>query len=486
MKNIFQYSKIGAILILLVVTASCKKSFLEIEPKGKLIASTTNDYNLLLSNLDFINLFTEFGSGMAQVPMGDEVASSEPYFTGADLRFQRLFRWDDVIYNPGENAGEMTVPMRNIYTFNKIINEVPNSSGGTDQQKKSIAAEAMSGRAWTYFLLINFYGKPYNPTTAATDPGFPIITKADVTETKFTRASVKEVYDFIINDLTTAIPDLPTQITSRIRLSKLAAEGILGKVYMFMGEFDKALPLLNASISDMSSGTIPVGLYNYNEEFAPGGTFLPIGMFGPSYPVTVGIKENLYAKQFINAWTFVNNELVLSPQAASLYGASDLRLKFFSTNAFFGGPYPNGMLRRIGLSVTQVGLLVPDLYLLRAECKARLNDLPGAVADVETLRKNRMPEADATVAAGVVNDQQSLVKFILDERIREFAVQGYRWFDMRRLSVDPVYSSTVNYTHTLYNEDGSVKETYTLKPERLTMQFPSKIIDQNPGMENNP
>lgn len=486
MKKIFQYSKIGALLFVIVVMVSCKKSFLEIDPKGKLIAKTTNDYNMLLSNLDFVNVYTAFGSGMAQAPMGDEMASVDPYFSGGDLRFQRLFKWDDIIYEPDEDAGEMGVPMKNIYTFNKIINEVPNSIDGTEQQKKSIAAEAMTGRAWTYFLLINYYGKPYNATTSATDPGFPIITKADVTETQFTRASVKEVYDFIINDLTTAIPDLPDQITSRIRFAKPTAEGILGKVYMFMGMFDKALPHLNASIADLSSSIIPVGLYNYNTAFAPGGAFLPIGMFGPSYPTIVSNEENLLAKQFINGWTFTNNELVITSQTASLYNASDLRLNFYSTNAFFGGPYPNGMLRRIGPISASIGLMVSDLYLLRAECKARLSDLPGAVVDVETLRKNRMPVADASVPGAIAGDQEALVKFILEERIREFAVMGYRWFDMRRLSVDPVYGSTVNYTHTLYNEDGSVNTIYTLKPERLTMQLPRKVISQNPGMENNP
>lgn len=486
MKNIFQYSRWAIFMLLSIVFISCKKEFLEITPKGKLIAETTNDYNLLLSNLDFLNVFTEFGSGMAQVPMGDEIAAVEPYFSGASLRTQRLFRWDEIIYEPDQDAGEMTVPMQNIYAFNKIITEVPNSTGGTEQQKKSIAAEAMTGRAWTYFLLINYYGKPYNATTSATDPGFPIITKADVTETKFTRASVKDVYDFIVNDLTTAIPNLPAHISSRIRLARSTAEGILGKVYMFMGEFEKALPHLNASIGDLSASSIPVGLYDYNTTFAIGGEFLPIGLFGPSYPVVTSNKENLYAKQFINAWTFTNNELVVTSSTASLYGVSDLRLNFYSANAFFGGPYPNGLLRRIGPIATHFGLTVPDLYLLRAECKARLNDLPGAVADVETLRKNRMPVADASVPAAIASEQVALTKFILDERIREFAVMGYRWFDMRRLSVDPVYGSTVNYTHTLYNEDGTVNATYTLKPERLTMQLPRKVIAQNPGMENNP
>ena len=96
-----------------------------------------------------------------------------------------------------------------------------------------------------------------------------------------------------------------------------------------------------------------------------------------------------------------------------------------------------------------------------------------------------MPPSDATVPSEVAADKEALVKFILEERTREFAVQGFRWFDMRRLSVDPQYSSTITTTHTLYNEDGSTT-TFTLKPERYVFRFAQKLLKQNPGMENNP
>ncbi len=46
---------------------------------------------------------------------------------------------------------------------------------------------------------------------------------------------------------------------------------------------------------------------------------------------------------------------------------------------------------------SRFGLQLPELYLLNAEAKARTNDLTGRAADVETLRRNRMPVADAPV-----------------------------------------------------------------------------------------
>jgi hypothetical protein len=492
MKRTLKYYLLVTCLLFTATLISCKKDFLEVTPKGKLIAEKVSDYDLLLNNTSFLTISTGFNGASAQVPMGDEIAAVAPYFSGAGssfgvdpVRTQRLFRWDAVVYEPDQDAAEMSAPMKNLYSYNKIINEVVNATGGTEEQKNTIRAEAMAGRAWTNWLLINYYGKPYNENTSATDPGFPLVTVADVTETKFERASVKEVYDSIVSDLVAAIPHLPAKTYHRLRMSRAAGEAILGKVYMFMGKFDAALPMLNAAMNDLATATIPVHLYDYNVTMAPGGS-MPMGSYGPVFPNAPFNEENIYAKQFINYWTFVNNELVINPGTVALYGPSDLRLNFYSTTAFFSTDiYPNGMLRRMGPISTQLGVTVPDLYLLNAECKTRLDDLTGATTVLEVFRSKRMPPADATVPGTIASDQTALVKFILDERIREFAVQGARWFDMRRLSVDPVYNTTVNYTHALYEETGSIT-TFTLKPERLVMRFPQKVIDQNPGMENNP
>ena len=479
--------------LLMITMSSCKKEFLEINPKGKLIAKNLIDYQRLLYNAPFVADYAAGANMDAQVALGDEIAAVEPHFRGVSygfipydpLRMQRLFKWEDVVYQPEKDAHEMGL-MKTIYLYNKVINEVKELKEGTEQDRKILIAQAKASRAWTNFLMINYYGLPYKESSAATDPGFPIITEADVTATSFTRATVKEVYDFILEDLTTAIPDLPAPLTNRFIMSGTAAEILLGKVYMFMGKFNEALPLLNAAINNVSNAAIPLQLYDYNVTFGAGGSFLPMGPFGPVYPNAVNNTENLYTKQFSNYWSFTNNEFVLTPQAFSLFRNSDLRLKFFSNIPYSAStPYPHGLMRRIGPISVLFGVMLPDLYLLRAESRARLNDLDGGKADVEALRMKRMPLEEAAVPDNIAADRITLVKFILEERIREFAVQGYRWFDMRRLSVDPDFSSTVGYTHTLYKEDGGTT-TFTLRPERFALRFAQKLISQNPGMENNP
>jgi hypothetical protein len=380
--------------------------------------------------------------------------------------------------------------MRWVYQSNKIINEVMTSQNGTEAQKKSIRAEALVNRAWCYFMMINYYGQPYQASSAATDPGVPKILVADVTQTSYTRASVKEIYDLIISDLTAAIPDLPGQLTNRIRATKAAAEALLGKTYVFMGQFDKALPQLNAAVAHLSGSNIPVGLYDYQQELAPGGAFQPINPFtGPTRSDMVLDPEVLFMKRFINLNTYLGTYSVLTPATVALYTPGDYRRQFLTGTPLgeFTNPYPNGMMAVWGSgAAANAGISVTDLYLLQAECKARLNDLAGAVAGLEAFRGKRMPAAEAAVPTGIAGNAVALTKFILDERIREFPLQGHRWFDMRRLSVDPVYKSTVGATHTIYNMNGTVAATYTLRPERLTFRIPLYIAMQNPDLPQTP
>ncbi|MNL38348.1 SusD family protein [compost metagenome] len=119
---------------------------------------------------------------------------------------------------------------------------------------------------------------------------------------------------------------------------------------------------------------------------------------------------------------------------------------------------------------------------MRAECRARVNDVAGAKADLETLRKSRMSVGDATVT---ITDPAEMLKFVLDERIREFALQGHRWLDMRRLSTDPLFAGKT-YTHQVLSKTGEVITSFPLKAERFTFRIPGKIMDINPGTVNNP
>ena len=468
---------------LLTLIGSCSKDFLEVDPVGKVIAQSVNDYN----NLFYTSVLYATSFSDCQTALSDEVAAINTYLNPAVASIQRLFRWEKDIYNEDEDASEFTRLMQQVYLLNKITNEVMSATDGADSTKRSLQAEARATRAWSYFMLINYYGKPYNEATATTDPGFPIITEADAATTAFSRASVKEVYDFIVKDLTESIPFIPVNATVRTRMNKSAAMVLLGKVYVFMGKYTEALQQLNAAATNMPTN-MTVDLYDFNTTLATGGAWgysATVNSYTNGPAATVS-NESMLARNFLSNYLPTSNYLVLTKEAYELYGSNDQRKKLFTSKAYpvtANITFPLNMVRRYGYnSGPSYGITYPEYFLLRAECKARTNDLAGAKADLETLRVKRMPAADATVTVSTQND---MIRFVINERRREFALFGFRWFDIRRLSVDPLFASDT-YKHNIYDINGNITDTYTLSPDRLTMRFPLKIMAQNPGITNNP
>lgn len=483
MKILNKYILLSVLSISALLQTACKKEFLEIEPKGYLIAKNTKDYEQILNAVYLSSLFTASGY------MGDEVAAQKNYLNATERRLQRLFRYDDRIYQPDELPDEVTGAdsyIQRQYLFNKVINEVMNSEGGSEEQKKKILAEAKVGRAVCHLMFLADFSLPYNAATAATDLGVPLLTEADVTRRSFARATVQEVYDFMIKDLTEALPDLGA-LSHRRKFSKLAAQFYLTRIYLYMADFEKAELHANAAFQELANSEIEVALYDYNEVLAPGGDWgadMDFG-FGPSnQPLSANNTQLIYNIEISTFNPTAINTFVFTPRTAGLYESDDQRLKLYSNQELFGSAiFPLGMRRYPGF-FSNIGPTLSDLYLMRAEIRARRSDLQGAKDDVEFLRAHRMP-ANVAVPPAIAADQQALVRFILDERIREFALGGMRWLDMRRLSVDPIYSNTVIYKHDVYDEEGKVVESFTLRPERFALKFGERMLSESEGLEEN-
>jgi hypothetical protein len=485
MKTLKKYIFGLALALILFSYTSCKKEFLEIIPKESQIAINTKDYELML-NANY--LLASNGGAF----MGDEIAALDPHFQSLSIRKQRLFKFEDRIYEidelPAELNGSETYINR-LYLFNKIINEVMDSKKGTDAQKRAILAEAKAGRAICNFMFLTDFSTPYNATTAATDLGIPNLTEADVTLKDFSRLTQKENYELIIKDFDEAMPDLGV-LAHRRKISKLAAKFYLARVYMAMNNYTAAKPVLDEAFLELPKSTIPLALYNYNVVLDPNavGTWFPV-LFGavfsgiPNaaanteyiYDISAGVAE--YTGPAANAF-------VISPQTIALFDPLDKRPNLFDNTEFSGSAvFPLGMKRPLGF-FAPVGPSLSDLYLMRAECRARANELPGAVADIELVRVKR--SGTPSVPAAIAGNQQALVRYVLDERIREFTFTGMRWLDMRRLSNDPIYSSHVKYTHELRNATtGAVTSTYTLRPQRFALKFGERMLRESNGLQEN-
>jgi tetratricopeptide (TPR) repeat protein len=479
------------IVMFCLMAISCKKDFLQLVPEGQKVAQHTDDYRLLMADPS-LSIYNFAGGWQGEVMMGDDVAAESSMFDQAQYMSQAAFKWNDLIFRSEDVDWSTKLWLGNLYQLNKVINEVENSPGGTASLKNTLLAQAHANRAWIYFQLINIFAKPYNAASAAGDPGFPIILTADITVDQFTRNSVQEVYDFIIKEFNSAIPNLPVNSSNPIYFSKSAAEGLLGKVYLSMNKPTEALAAFNNAFSGNAAKASPAVLYDYNVEFGPTGKFMPINYDGPSNSPGNNLydyTESLISKRFYNGANngngFGNDPFVMDPKTRLLFNNADLRLNFYAPEFPWSTPNPSGRLRKYGVTYTYFGLQLSELYLLRAEARAKLNDLTGAVGDLVALRSKRMPAAVAAVPSNIANDRTALIKFVFDERQREFAMEGYRWFDMRRQSVDPLFDGKV-YSHTIYNFEAQTSTSFTLAPNRLTLKIPLNITDKNPNLVNNP
>src|SRR5690606_23826052 len=113
------------------------------------------------------------------------------------------------------------------------INEIPNSLV-SEARKKKYVSEARFLRALYYFLLVTRWGD------------IPLITDIPTSSEGFPRSPKASVYDLIISDLQTASTDLLDKGSEDVgRATKQAASALLGKVYLYLEEYDLALAEFN-------------------------------------------------------------------------------------------------------------------------------------------------------------------------------------------------------------------------------------------------
>jgi hypothetical protein len=132
------------------------------------------------------------------------------------------------------------------------------------------------------------------------------------------------------------------------------------------------------------------------------------------------------------------------------------------------------MSPRGGRIVDVKAIRTAEMYLIRAEANAELNNLTAATDDLNFLRSKRI--------TGYTNvtfsDKGSLIDAILLERFKELAFEGFRFFDLKRRGLPVVRNAS--------DVDSPNWITLPANNDRFTLPIPNDEILANPNMVQNP
>ncbi len=401
-----------------------------------------------------------------------------------------------------------SVNFNGIFQANTVLEQIAkNGSLINDQTLESrLDAEAHFLRAFYYFDLVKYFGK------------VPLIDHTVIASeaNKISSSPVADIYQLIIADLQTAISNLPASYTGVDvgRATKYAAEGLLAQVYMArsgptygvegpglgLSEWNLALPLLQDIIGS--------GLFTFNPIFSDifayskqnpsvnkEAVFDVMYLQGVSgtkslYGATFcwGLCPNMYFKSIGDTKSNGQYEAIpVSNDLLSKYDANDVRKTFSihtasydnagstETRPFFQkyldfSKVPS-LLSRFDWGINFIAIRYTDILMMKAECI--LNGATGSQDEVDAIvnQVRTRAVAEATPLAGVTKEQ------LLEERRKEFADEGSRWFDLQRSgNLVTIMNSWMTA------EDAVRKQMNQVVPGYVVYPVPQSQLDAAPGL----
>ncbi|WP_321282480.1 RagB/SusD family nutrient uptake outer membrane protein [Marinifilum fragile] len=417
--------------ILICFTLFSCDDFLDVKPKNKTIPVYTTDYERLLNYIKNCK-----GSSVKLTYATDDAYIDDAYYNSiySDENKDAYF-FDGWLSSPDDYTWNESYAK--IFTFNTIIEEVLNSEDGSEELKYQVYGEALMCRAFEYFMLVNIYAKHYNEQTSDSDPGVPLLLHNDINRKNFPRNTVKEVYEQIDRDIDEAIKYIPEKIFNKYRGSYVAAIGLKAKISLYKGDYTNALKYSDESLSK----------YNYLEDYNQYEVIDDLANFRRINIISSQeCQENIFTR--FHTYVYGSSGSVLASNSLSaLFDDNDKRWELFYTDNDPRHPddKPGGyrLFKRYDYS-PNFALTVPMLYLIRAECYARKGEVEIAMNDINHLRRYRIKtELYQELTA---NDAGDALRIVLEERRRETAFDGNRWFDLKRLNKESETATTITRT----------------------------------------
>ncbi len=450
------------VFILSFTLLSCDK-FFDVQPKGKVIPVTTKDYDGMMADptmsnnayplvdicSDHVEMQPAAITSMGAIFIGKTYFLMDSFFNETE---------DDQIWNNCYSA---------IYKCNVVIRFTPESKEGTDAEKRRVVAEAKVNRAYYYWFLHSNYSKAYNKTTADKDLSVPLLTEPNL-EVKAVRATADKVVASIIDDLVSSVDDLPVVGVNKYRVTKASALALLARVYLYVNEYEKAAKEALSALA-LNNKLVDFRTFRFVSDSRPFSGVV-------NKPNPIDSPEVLFYRDSKSGT--VNTSFGLSSDLEAIYQKypTDLRYKFHYTGIQMSGvPVPDNIKRFIFKIDYNIG--VPEMMLIVAENYARKGDIK-ALDYLNDLRVFRFLTADYRPLTGSGKD--ALLNLVLEERQRELPMTGLRWFDMKRLAEEGLYTKTIVRTFQ------GVEIKLEPKSNRYLFPLAPKLLAINPGLIQNP
>ena len=425
--------KIKIILGLLLLITACDND-LEQFPPNIASSSSLTDFTGVLNGA----YYYQFAAVTPMAVMGDFRADNahmtESPYTEFDQFTSNLVAMNNQFFGPF-----YTALYRSILSANNVIE---NSTNATH------VSEAKFVRALSYFKLVLVFGDvPVNLSAAPNPSDLPI----------FKRQPASSIYnDVIIPDLQDAIASLGTARVAG-RASKYAAQGLLGKVYMHMGNFAMAETHLAAVVNGAAAAGISL-----KSDFTK--------IFGVANET--GNTEMIFVTKILSSvvdeygftefwgWYGGLDTKSLAPLDADLVAAfdaievadggnTDLR-RAVTINA--GKTASPKFPQTGGADHDWIELRLADVMLLYAEALNENGNTDAArQAALAVLDPIRTRAGLNPLDHTILNTQALARQAIYDERRVELAFEGHRWFDLVRTgTVNSEMGQTIDSKYHLF------------------------------------
>jgi hypothetical protein len=285
-----------------------------------------------------------------------------------------------------------------------------------------LLGEAYALRGLAHFDLVKMYGQHYTFTADASHPGVPIVLEPDITALP-SRNTVGEVYAQAISDLNRGVSLMTTARAGAVMMSPEAAQAILSRIYLYMGDWANAESMASAVINSgrhsLLSGTALVDI------FVSGNTSEAIFEIAMSADDTRG-SDHLGGMYRDSGY----GDYLPARDLLDLIDSADTRWGWFDVDDALAGAYASHRVDKwpTDQNYDNVPIVrLAEMYLNRAEARARTGQDGGAQADLNMIRQRSLPSAPAVTATG-----QALLDEIALERRIELGYEGHRIHDLMR------------------------------------------------------